>query len=417
MSNFSDVIIVGAGASGLVAGISAARQNADVILLEHMDRPGKKILSTGNGKCNFTNQEQGVSCYHGNDPAFVLPVFEQFGFSETLSFFQELGILPRQKREGYYYPASEQASSILDVLLMEAKRLHIRIECGVGIRSIKKEKKCFVFDTKQGTYKSKSCIIATGGKSYKHTGSDGSGIPYILSFSHHISELFPALVPLKAKESYFKQLSGIRVMGGVSAFIEGRKVCEDYGEIQFTDYGISGIPVFQISRYISKALLQKKAAFVQINFMNDITKENLIDYLNDRFHKYGGNKNMEQALIGLFHSKLIPVLLGSSKIKPSLPAVQCSMDKILRLADTIRNFKAEIYDTRSFDFAQVTAGGVVTKEIISTTMESKITRGLYFAGEVIDIDGICGGYNLQWAFSSGFIAGKNAGAYGHGGNV
>lgn len=409
MSHLSDIIIVGAGASGLMAGISAACQNARVVILEHMDRPGKKLLLTGNGKCNYTNQAQGVSYYRGSDPAFVLPVFSQFGFDQMVDFLQRLGIHPRIKRDGYFYPASEQAAAMLEVLLLEARRLGVVIECNVGIRSIQRKKEKFYFETKQGSYTSKSCILATGGKSYKRTGSDGSGIPYIRHFSHHIADLVPALVSLKAKEACCQEWKALRVQGRAAAYVAGQLIAEDTGELQFTEDGISGIPVFQISRYIAKALHENKSCYVVLDFMPEYSPEQLAVLLKHRFYQYGKHKNVYQAMLGLFHSRLIPLLMKLSGISPEAVAGSCGSAQIKALVNGIKNFKIDVPATRSFDFAQVTAGGVLTAEINHKTLESKLVKNLFFAGEVIDIDGMCGGYNLQWAFCSGYVAGEHAG--------
>lgn len=409
MSRKYDVIIVGAGASGLVSAIQSARNGASVLILEHMEQAGKKILSTGNGKCNFTNQKQGIAYYRGKNPAFVLPVFEQFGLEDTLLFFEELGIQPKSKRDGYYYPFSGQASSVREVLLMECKRLKIGIACGIGIRSIKKEKSGFIFNTKQGVFESQSCIIATGGKAAKKTGSDGSGNLYIVAFGHKLSDLVPALVQLQGKQSFLKEIAGIRAECKVSLYIDNEKISEDIGELQLTEFGVSGIPVFQVSRYAAYGLLKKKSVMVQLNFLPDLSKMQTISLLKRRFFAYGGQKTAEEALTGLFPQKLNRVFLKESRISLTKPAPNCTEAELNMLAKKVQNFTVDIIGTKGFDAAQVTAGGVDTDEICPQTMESKLVKGLYFAGEVVDIDGMCGGYNLQWAWSSGWVAGNSAG--------
>ncbi|MFP3155447.1 NAD(P)/FAD-dependent oxidoreductase [Lachnospiraceae bacterium ZAX-1] len=409
MCNKYDVIVVGAGASGLMAAISAARTGAKVAILEHMEQPGKKILSTGNGKCNFTNQEQGAKFYRGNNPAFVLPIFDQFGLLDTLAFFKQIGIYPTLKRGSYYYPFSEQASAIREVLLLEIAHLCIALNCNIGIRSIKKEGNTFLFKTKQGIWESRSCILATGGKSYKKTGSDGSGIPYIVGFSHHIIDIVPALVGLQGEPSFFRELAGIRANSVVSMYIENTLICEEFGEVQLTDYGVSGIPVFQVSRFASKALKAGKKVSIHLNFLSELTFEELYLYLIERYHINGGIKTAKEALCGLLNSKLISKLLQLSGIDENAGAVTCKEKELKKLAFTIQNVPCPIYGTKSFEFAQVSAGGVDTQEINEHTLESLLVKQLFFAGEVLDIDGMCGGYNLQWAWSSGWVAGHHAG--------
>lgn len=405
MKYSSDIIVVGAGAAGMAAAITAARNGAAVMILEHMDMAGKKILATGNGKCNYTNSRQGVECYYGDDPAFVLPVFAQFGFRETLAFFEELGVLPKERR-GYYYPASEQASSIREVLLMELKRLKVKIIYNCGIRSIQKEQKGFRFDTKTGTYHSKLCLLATGGCASKKTGSDGSGFLYLKHFSHHIVEPVPALVGLIGKQSFFRELAGVRTEIRINLYIEDEWRIAEGGELQLTDYGISGIPVFQVSRFASKALAKGKSVHALLNFLPDMKSEEINEYLGKCFSQK--EKTAAQSLIGTFQSKLIPVFLRLSGIDEKQMADRVEKNCLKKLANMIQNFRVDITGTKKFDHAQVTAGGVDTSEIENETLESKLVRGLFFAGEMIDIDGKCGGYNLQWAWSSGYVAGLYA---------
>lgn len=408
MSRQYDIIIVGAGASGLTASIHAARAKANVLILEHMDRAGKKILATGNGKCNFTNEKQGIAYYNGKNSAFVLPALRQFGVEDTLTFFDELGIYPKKKREGYYYPSSGQAISVVEALLMECRRLRVRIAYNVGIREIKKENEFFSFYTKQGIFISKCCIIATGGKSARKTGSDGSGNLYIEKFGHKLTDIVPALVQMQGKQSFLKDIAGIRADGRVSIYIENEKLAEDMGELQLTDFGVSGIPAFQVSRYASLALRKGNSVFVLLNFLPDLSREEAQILLERRFLHYGKGKKAIQALTGLFPDKLNGVLLREAFIPQDKAAGECTIEELECLTETIQNLRVDIIGTKGFDHAQVSAGGVCTDEVNPTTMESRLVPGLYFAGEVLDIDGLCGGYNLQWAWSSGYAAGTQA---------
>ena len=401
----SEIIIVGAGAAGMVAAIAAARAGASVLILEHMEMAGKKILATGNGKCNYTNEKQGVEYYYGDNPAFVLPVFGQFGQQETLEFFLQLGILPSIVR-GCYYPASKQAASVREVLVVELQRLQVPIVYNCGIRAIRKLSEGFEFETKSGNFYSKCCILATGGCSSKKTGSDGSGFRYLGALGHHVIDVVPALVGLTGKQSFFKEIAGIRAECEVRLYIENRFVAKEYGELQLTDYGISGIPVFQLSRLAARARQENKAVYATLNFAPSLSKEELQAHLKNCFLQR--EKTAAQALIGTFPSKLIPVLLRQAGIPLNLPAKE--VDNAMRddLYDRITKLRADITGTKNFEHAQVTAGGVDTSEIRNNTLESLLIPGLYFAGEMIDIDGKCGGYNLQWAWSSGYVAGQHA---------
>lgn len=401
-----DVTVVGGGAAGMMAAIAAAREGASVLILEHMDQCGKKILATGNGRCNYTNKMQGVEYYRGDDPAFVLPIFEQFGYTQTISLFEEIGVIPVEKN-GYIYPISMQAASVREVLIMELERLNVEIRYQIGIRKILRKNELYEICTKTGDFWSKTCVLATGGMSAKKTGSDGSGFLYLVALSHSVTDLVPALVGLQAKQSFFKELAGIRAQAKVHLIVENAQKTSDFGEVQFTDYGISGIPVFQVSRFAAKALWEGKKVRASLRFLSEYSKKELEELLNQRF-SYSKEKSALQALIGLLPLKLARTLLKESGISETKKASQCKNDEILKLLYQITDFSCEITGCGSFDQSQVTAGGVKTSEISFKTMESLLSPNLFFAGEMIDIDGMCGGYNLQWAWSSGYIAGKSA---------
>ncbi len=400
------VMVIGGGASGMMAAISAARHGAEVLLLEHMDRIGKKILSTGNGKCNYTNRAQGLRYYRGENPAFVLPVFSQFGFEETVSFFKELGIFPKE-RNGYFYPASEQAAAVLDVLRFELKRLQVPIQTECILKSVKKTKNGFQIATNQDAFFADACIFACGGKAFPKSGSDGSAFPYIEKLGHTFIDVVPALVQMKAKQSFFKSIAGIRSDISIKLYIEKDLICQERGEVQLTEYGISGIPSFQVSRYASKALKEKKQVQAALDFVPYLNQKELYQELHERFLQ-SKDKTCEEALIGLFQKKLIPLFLKENQIPLHDKAVQVSVKKLQAFSEYLKNVRIDITDTKGFDAAQVSAGGVNTAELNADTLESLLVPGLYFAGEVIDIDGMCGGYNLQWAWSSGYVAGMHA---------
>lgn len=400
------VIVIGGGASGIVAAIAAARSGADVTILEHKNRIGKKILSTGNGKCNLTNLNQDVKKYYGNHPEFIMPVFQQFGVTETLDFFHAMGILIKDKN-GYIYPNSEQASSVLDVLRMELEYLKVEIICECTIKSIRKIRNQFVMKTNLKEYKSDTCIMAIGGKAAPVTGSDGSGFQYVEEFGHTVLTMVPALVQLKAKQSFFKELAGIRIEGKVQLWSDSILLSSEYGELQLTKYGISGIPVMQISRFASMELLKNKKVTAVLDFYPQMTEKELKNYLKNRF-KHSHYKTAEECFIGFINKKLGNVLLKESGIALKQNANEIKLKQIEILAKQIKTFSIDILATNSFENAQVTAGGVSTKEINNETLESKLVSQLFFAGEMIDIDGTCGGYNLQWAWSSGYVAGIHA---------
>ena len=400
------IVIVGGGASGIVAAIAAARAGADVTIIEQKEIIGKKILSTGNGRCNLTNECMAVDCFRGEQTDIVVDVINSFGVASTLRFFNELGILTKSKN-GYIYPLSEQAVAILDVLTMELKRLHVQILLDTKVSFIDCNKNDFIIRTNYHSIKCNSIILATGGKAASVLGSDGSG--YILSkaLGHSITPVVPALVQLKCLGNYFKKIAGVRVDATVTAIIDGKQQVADTGELQLTNYGISGIPVFQISRYIAMGLYEQKQVTVSIDFLPIMDQIELLKLLKLRI-KTTPHKTAEELLIGIFNQKLIPVFLQKSNIKNQKNCKELKEEQLERLINICKSFEVIIEDTNSFDQAQVCAGGVRTTEINPRTMESVFVKGLYLTGELLDIDGICGGYNLQWAWATGFIAGTNA---------
>ena len=400
------VIIVGGGAAGLVAAITAAREGALVTIIEHKDKLGKKILSTGNGRCNLTNEYMDLECFRGDDVAIVSDVLNQFGYNDTIKFFEELGVILKN-RQGYVYPISDQASTILDVLCMEIKHLNITVCLDEHVTDVKKVVDKFHVITSKKTYTSDALILATGGKAAPVLGSDGSGYKLAKTFGHNVSPVVPALIQLKGKGNYFKQISGVRTQAKVSLYINNAFICSDTGELQLTNYGISGIPVFQISRYAAKGLYKKDSVAVELDLIPSMDKEEFDTYMKKRLSSQGF-KTAEDFLVGVFHQKLIGLLLKSAHIKPETTMSDVLTESFDRLLFKAKHLQVEIEGTNDFDQAQVCAGGVFTKEVNSKTLESIYTDDLYLTGELLDIDGICGGYNLQWAWSTGYIAGKNA---------
>lgn len=400
------VMVVGGGASGLVAAIAAAREGANVTIIEHKDRVGKKILSTGNGRCNLTNEYMRAECFRGDDSSIVTKVLSQFGYKETIAFFEELGVLLKS-RQGYIYPISDQASTILDALRIEIERLHVKIVSEEHVRDIEKTKNGFYLKTDKQSYSCDAVILATGGKASPVLGSDGSGYNLAKGFGHSISPVVPALVQLIGKGTYFKQVAGVRTNATVTLYVGGEPVVSDKGELQLTNYGISGIPVFQISRYAAKALHDKKTAMVSLNFLPTMTESELKEYIAKRKETHG-YRTAEDFFLGMFHKKLTVMLLKAANIPLHVAANEISNESWEKILELIQYFPVEIEDTNAYEQAQVCAGGVRTNEIDEDTMESLYEKDLYLAGELLDVDGICGGYNLQWAWATGYIAGKNA---------
>lgn len=405
MKKRKKIVVIGGGASGLVAAIAAARNGADVLVLEHKEKVGKKILATGNGRCNFTNAYMEENCFHSEHPEKIGSVLRAFGTQETLCFFKELGILPKD-RNGYYYPKSNQAAAILDVLTMELKRLNVEMICNCHVTKIEKTK-TFKVISSIGIYTADAVILAAGGKAASPLGSDGSGYGLAKTFGHTISPVVPALVQLHGNGTFFKQIAGVRADAKVSLYIDDRPAGEDTGEVQFTDYGISGIPVFQISRFAALALYRKELPIVRLDFFPEFTTEELRAFFEKRIER-NSEKKAGEFLVGLLNKKLMPILLRASGIRERTVLSELEKERLERLIEKCKGFEIEITGTNSFEQAQVCAGGVRLNEIDMQSMESVYGKDLFIVGELLDVDGICGGYNLQWAWATGYLAGKYA---------
>lgn len=405
-----DVIVVGAGASGLVAAISAAEKGRSVLIIEHKEKAGKKILATGNGKCNYTNMYQAPECYRSDDSTFAMKVLSNFDNNDTLALFKKLGIIPKDK-DGYIYPNSEQAASIVSVLLMECERLNIEIVYNEKVIEVVQPDFTLITsksDDSRSTYYGKALILATGGCASPKLGSDGSGYPLAEVFGHKIIKPLPALVALKSPDKFCKTVSGVRTIAKASIYVDMELLIEDEGEIIFTDYGVSGIPIMQISRYASKALNKGKKVHLYLDLFLPSTLNELIEILLKRCYR-NPEKTIEEMMVGMLNNKLNYIIIKEAGLSPESPCHILNKSEIKKLATLIKKLKVNIKDTNTFDFAQVTSGGVSTLDIEANSMESKLKKGLYITGELIDVDGACGGYNLQWAWSTGYIAGSHAG--------
>ena len=398
-----DLVVIGAGASGMMAAITAARDDKKVCIIEKLDKAGKKILATGNGKCNFTNGVMHEDCFHG-DKTFVRNVLEKFSVEDCLAFFHSIGIYPKNKN-GYFYPNSEQASSVTNALLYELERLNVKIHYETIVNQIIPESNLVSINTNKGVFVGKRLIIATGLLAAPKLGSDGSLFPVIKSLGHRFAPILPTLCGFYCKGMKFKQVSGVRAQGTVAAYIDDQKVAEDTGEIQFTDYGLSGIPIFQISRALSLGIYEKKNVFVKINLLPNFNKNTLLDELNYRC-RLGKNMPSSTLLNGLLNQKLADMIFDKAGIENSRFIDSISTGEIVKLASLLQEISVKVTNYRDFEFAQVCTGGIQISDIDSNTLESQIVPNVYFTGEILDVDGICGGYNLHFAWATGFIAGK-----------
>ena len=390
--------VIGGGASGLAAAITAAECGARVVVYESQTRCGRKILATGNGRCNMTNIYAGVNNYHGGNAAFVDAVIKRYWVSETLGFFEELGIVTKTEDKGKVYPNSDQASAVLDVLRMRCEADGVEIVTGFEVSRIKRTENGFeIYSYKGERVFADKVIIATGGKAAPDLGSKGAGYELLKAFGHRITELRPSLVQMKTDGDTAKKLKGIKFTGTakMGSFIEE-------GEILFTDYGLSGPPVFSLSSRYDK---QKE---IELDLMSAFSEEELLDML---YMRIGRNPDvpLESFFVGMLNKRVGQVLLKELGIAPlSRKACTLSEKELNECVKGIKHWKFRITGTMSWNNAQVTKGGALTKDFDPSTMESRLVKGLYAAGEVLDVDGDCGGYNLQWAWSTGVLAGRAA---------
>ena len=400
------VVVIGGGAAGMMAAITAAREGVKVTILEHKDRIGKKILSTGNGRCNFTNTFQTPACYRSDNRDFAWNIIQKFNVEKTISFFKELGIYPKD-RNGYLYPYSDQAAAILEVLQIEIAKLDICVMTEINVLDIQPVKRGIRVTTDKKTITVDSVILACGSKAAPVTGSDGSGYQLAKLLGHRIVPVLPALVQLRCAEKFYKSISGVRVQGTVEIYADDISLASDTGEIQLTNYGISGIPVFQVSRYAAKAIYQKQSVTAVLNFMPDMNKDEFLSFLQERI-TLCPHKTLDEFFTGIFPKKLCELWIRLSRLPKEMRVSDLSGEQLEKLVLLIQHLRTHITETNAFEQAQICCGGVDTTEINPDTLESNYVPGIYFAGELLDVDGICGGYNLQWAWSSGFVAGKEA---------
>lgn len=377
--------IIGAGASGMAAAL-AASQNKDntVVLMERQSRVGKKLLATGNGRCNLTNLHADCRGYHGEEPQFARPALRSYNVADTLRWFEELGLMTVCEPSGRVYPYSDQANSVVDVLRFSLDRENICLKLGFEVTRIKKTDAGFSVECKDDVVECDRLIIACGGLAGTQLGGSMSGYQLLRSMNHRVTKLRPALVQLKCADNV-SALKGVRANCRAQIYHDGVLFSESTGEIQFTDYGISGPVIFEVSRDVC----HRKGEWVcKLDFLPDASQEKLEQMII---------RNGEEMLTGILHNRLGKVLAKAG-----------GYDR-RQVSKTAKEYVLTLQEPMGMDKAQVTAGGVLTSDFDANTLESRLVPGLYACGEVLDIDGDCGGYNLQWAWSSGRCAGTHAG--------
>ena len=396
--------IIGAGASGMAAALAASEnEKARVLLFERQARVGRKLLATGNGRCNLTNLHAMERGYHGDDPDFAAAALKAMDPKATLSWFAQLGLYTVAEDSGRVYPYSDQANSVVDVLRFALQRPNITLYTGAEVTKVHYRDGSFTVQTEQDSYHCDRLIIACGGLAGTKLGGTMMGYRLLRSLGHSATRLRPALVQLKSGWHGTAALKGIRANCHARILRDGQLYSESTGEIQFTEYGISGPVVFEISRDVCQSAGKWECA---LDLAPELGNDQLIQMICQRTY---AQITAEDLLTGILHNRLGRVIVQAAGIQLQKSAKDVSSQEVEAIVNMIKNFCLELTEPLGMDSAQVTAGGIKTGEFCPDTMESRLVPGLYACGEVLDIDGDCGGYNLQWAWSSGRAAGLHAG--------
>jgi len=396
--------IIGGGASGMAAALAAAENpNVQVLLIERQARLGRKLQVTGNGRCNLTNLHALEGGYHGGDASFAGYALEAFDPEMTLRWFRSLGLFTVAEASGRVYPYSDQANSVLDVLRFALERPNIRVLTGLEITKVRRNESGFTVESGDGSYLCDKLIVACGGLAGTKVGGSMSGYKLLGKLGHRSTRLRPALVQLKSSWGGVTGLKGVRANCHAQIFHDDTLFTQSTGELQFTEYGLSGPVIFEVSRDVC----QKKGSWVcRLDFLPDTEKEQL---LKELLRRQRTQLPAEELLTGILHNRLGRVLTKAAGVSGSGKIAELHREDLEAVCRAVKEFDIPVTEPMGMDSAQVTAGGILTSEFDRETMESKLVPGLYACGEVLDIDGDCGGYNLQWAWSSGRLAGLSAG--------
>ncbi len=396
--------IIGGGASGMAAALAAAEYpDVQVVLLERQARVGRKLLATGNGRCNLTNLHALEQGYHGENPEFSQPALRAFGPASTLVWFRSLGLCTVAEPSGRVYPYSNQANSVVDVLRLALERPNIQIKTGFEVQKIRREEAGFALLDGEETVLCEKLIVACGGLAGTKLGGSMAGYRLLGKLGHKCSRLRPTLVQFKCDWNGVTALKGVRANCHVQILRDGQLFSQSNGELQFTEYGLSGPVIFEVSRDVCFA---PGDWYCRLDFIPQWSIEDLKAELQRRKK---GSLPMDELLTGILHNRLGRVLTKAAGVKGKQLAQELEDWELAEVCRTVKSFEIPLTEPMGMDHAQVTAGGILTEQFDPQTMESRLVPGLYACGEVLDIDGDCGGYNLQWAWSSGHCAGLHAG--------
>ena len=408
----SNVIVVGGGAAGMMAAVFAARNGQNVQLLEKNEKLGKKLFITGKGRCNITNAADIEDLFTAviSNPKFLYSGFYSFTNQQVIDFFEELGVKTKIERGERVFPVSDHSSDVIAAFSRELKSLGVSVSLHTEVRELlcEQDKVCGVLLTNGKKMKADAVIVATGGISYPSTGSTGDGYRFAKETGHRVTELLPSLVPMEVRQWYAKELQGLSLRNIEIRITDGKKkLYEEFGEMLFTHYGVTGPVILSASSVVGKTL-RKKELTLHIDLKPALSEEQLDKRILREFDA-NHNKQYKNSIDSLFPAKLKPVMIELSEIEPEKKVNEITKEERQRLVHLIKDFTMTLTGLRSYNEAIITKGGVSVKEVDPGTMESKKMKGLYFAGEVLDLDAVTGGYNLQIAWSTGYLAGMNAG--------
>ena len=395
-----NVCVIGGGAAGMLAALTAAENGHRVLLLERQSRVGRKLLATGNGRCNLSNYHVSPAHYHGG-AGFCDFALSQFGVGETLQYFASLGLLTVSEASGRIYPMSNMAGSVLDVLRYALERPEIDLQTGQTVTAVRKMPEGFSVKTETDTFSARCLILAAGGAAGSKVGGGMDGYRLAKSLGHHRTALYPSLVQLKTDPTYPRALKGVKAQCGISICRGSQVLARNSGEVLFTEYGVSGPAIFDLSRSVSAGGSDLTCL---LNFVPDWEEAEVLHWLSQRQAAMAAHE-ASTLLTGSCHTRLGQMICKSAGFTNQRVA-RLTRDDLRRIARQATHFALPITGTCGFDQAQVTAGGLDTSEFDPRTLQSRLVPGLYACGELLDVDGDCGGYNLQWAWSSGRLAGK-----------
>ena len=408
-----NTLIIGGGAAGLMAAVRSASLGRKVAIAEKNHSVGEKVLISGRGRCNFTNAEPDINTFiskYGDNGKFLYSAFNKFSPADTVKFFNKIGVESVEERGKRIFPASGGSQRVLDALIMQCKKFNVKIMRSTPVKALKvKNSRVQYVITDNDEYTADKYIIATGGKSYPKTGSTGDGYDFARQAGHTVTKLFPALVPVRTKETWVKLASGCNLRNvRLNVILDNQKIDERFGEMEFTNFGVSGPIVMDLSSHVPDWMDGNRAVEFSLDLKPTLTHEILIERIKRDIKKFEGQRRFFGLVRSLVPAGMVKLILELSDVPHDKPVEYISDEEISELAYLLKDIRMNVNGLWSFNNAVITRGGVKLDEIDPMTMKSKICENLYFAGEILDLNGPSGGFNLQICWSTGYVAGSEA---------